>query len=175
MAPELAIAVPDDREIHGDGYRLVPRGLGALDQRFGDAPLVRRVELEPRSVRSLRDILDGPCREGRTAMHDPGGSRSSGYCNLALVVGHPVEPRRRQGNRERDLTAQHRGLEVDLRETHQDPRTQPATGERGDVVGDREFATGSSRDVGECLRFQRLPGRLDEIIEGQHLLEIDIV
>src|SRR5207244_7463568 len=94
-------------------------GLGALDQRAGDVPAGRGVELKPdRRAARLGGVLDRRGGRSRKNLQMAAGFRRAGDGELALGMEELVASRRRNDDRRAPLAAEELAAHVDRSEEH---------------------------------------------------------
>jgi hypothetical protein len=89
---EIALSVPEYRQIDGEHDRRVPGLPGLVEHLLRQLPVRVPVELEPaRPLGScLGDVGGARRREGREAHHRAGRCGTASGCELALRMSHPL-------------------------------------------------------------------------------------
>ena len=129
--PHVALAPTEHGGVDREHERLVP-GLGAtIDHLLDQAPIAPRVDLEPQpTVADGGDLLDRPGGQRRQRVRQLGPCGGPGRGQLALRVGDPREPGRRQHQRERQRPAEQGRRRVDVADRSQHPRAGTRGGRR---------------------------------------------
>ena len=95
----------------------------------------------------------------------PGARRGARDRELALGVGDPGEPGRREHQGVGEWRAEQRRLEVDLLDAAQHARAEPGGGERRPVGGERALVLGAAVDVVEHPAGEPPLGDAPEVVD----------
>ena len=117
----IAPALPEQRQIQREHQRRALRRDRPLDERLIEAAIAHQVLLKPeRPAGGRAHVLDRADRHGAQAERDAerrGGPRAEDF---PVGVEQSGEPGRRDGERHRDLGAEHRGRERSRGNVHHD-------------------------------------------------------
>ena len=147
---DLPLAIAGRGQVDGQHDRAVAGRGGAPDHLLGPPAVLLDVELEPaRSTADAGDILERAVRERREAVEQPAVGRDARRDHLGLAVGELLVGGRGEAERERHGLAQDRGRRIHLGDVDEDPRQQPAPGERRLVVTEGLLVPRAAGVVGE--------------------------
>ena len=179
--PEQSFLVAARHAVHGHDQHRAASALGALDQRAGDVPAGRGVELKPdRRAARLGGVLDRRGGRSRKNLQMAAGFRRAGDGELALGMEELVASRRRNDDRRAPPAAEELAAHVDLGDVVEAARAQLelqealAIGTQRDLVVDARGHVaemrrghGLARHRLEIEHVDRLGRRFDEVLGSQ--------
>jgi hypothetical protein len=141
---DVTFPVAEQRQVHGQGDRLVAGGHGALDQAPTQVAVGRGVELEPARGprRGGGDLLDHCRGDGRERHQRAGGGGATGRCPLRLGVGELVQGGRRGDHREWQRAAERHRRQVAGRDIDEHPWPEAQAIPRGSCIGQGDLVAG---------------------------------
>jgi hypothetical protein len=152
----VALTPAEIGNVDSKNKRRIPTRHGFFDQRLGLLARAPDVHLEPAAP--VRELF-GRGRRRRREAHDRAG-RCGGACRRLLPVrmGHALHRQRCNQDGQGDLFAEDRCACCDGADVDEDPRSELAPFERGDVLAQRDLVTSAAGEVRVCIRVKLLFG-----------------
>ncbi len=163
----VAVAGAHHREVHGEHQHGAPGRLRPAHQLLGVGAVAHHVELVPeRGVGPGGDLLDRADRHRRLAERHARRLGRLRCLHLGPLGEHPAQAHRREDHRHRQLLAQHRDAEVQLRHVPHHPLPERDRREVVHVGPHRRLVVGAAVDVVEQLAGETATGELPVVGDG---------
>ncbi len=171
--PHVALAVAEDRQIHGQDDRPEPGCGGPFHEGPRDREVALEVELEPAGDvwSNAGDLLHRPRGHGRQDERDAGRPGRAGRGELPIRMGDGLDRHRGDRKREGGGRSHERRRRVDVRDVDEDAGPKPTTPPGRLVLRDRDLVPGATGHVVEGGGVHRGSGERFEVGDPDDLGE----